>query len=137
MTTALAPNRPGILVVDDHKYLLEMLEGILVKRGFQVWACSSGKEAIHLFREHSRHICLVLLDVRMPELDGPQTLEELRKIDSNFHACFMSGFLGNHQLDDLLAMGVIHFFEKPVQTPGITDTLWNLANSDLNHRRTA
>jgi len=41
----------------------------------------NGREAIDLYQEHSERIALVLLDVRMPGLDGPETLEALRKIN--------------------------------------------------------
>jgi len=51
-----------------------MLDAALRHLGYRVWLAANGPEAIELYRQHGSEIALVLLDVRMPGLDGPQTL---------------------------------------------------------------
>ena len=57
-----------VLVVDDDPSILDTVTSILTSEGFQVMAASGGKEALSLL--HSWHPTLVLLDMRMPIMDG-------------------------------------------------------------------
>src|SRR5262249_13388533 len=100
MVTAVAPARwheriqrrhaqPGILVVDDEDSVRRLLQIVLERQGFSVWSAADGRTAIRLYRQYRTTISLVLLDVRMPELDGPQTLAELREFNPAIRCCFM------------------------------------------------
>lgn len=66
-----------IQVVDDDKYLQELLKAYLLKEGFQVQIAQNGKEALELFQKHVPD--LVLLDIMMPELDGVEVCQRIRK----------------------------------------------------------
>jgi CheY-like chemotaxis protein len=61
-------------VVEDEAAVLEMMEVALRHYGFDVKLAASGQEAIDLYQRHHQTIALVLLDVQMPDLDGPDTL---------------------------------------------------------------
>lgn len=105
---------PGILVVDDDRLLREMIGRALKSDGFAVWSAANGNEAISLYREHIGQIDAVLLDVCMIGLDGPQTLDALRQVNSKVAACFMSGSLGTYRREDLTtANGAARVFDKP------------------------
>lgn len=69
---------PRILLVDDEPDILEFLGYNLRREGFEVQTASQGREALTLARSFKPH--LVLLDVMMPEMDGIETCEEMRKI---------------------------------------------------------
>jgi CheY-like chemotaxis protein len=69
----LTRQKPGILVVDDESAIRKVLGIVLSRHGFSVWTAAGGGEAVALFRQHQGSIGLVLLDVRMPGMDGPQT----------------------------------------------------------------
>ncbi|MFO8236093.1 MAG: response regulator transcription factor [Bacteroidales bacterium] len=66
-----------ILLVDDEPDVLEFIGYNLKKAGYEVYTTPNGKEAIKKAREIIPH--LILLDVMMPEMDGIETCEELRK----------------------------------------------------------
>jgi DNA-binding response OmpR family regulator len=66
-----------ILVVDDEKHVREMLQRILEDADYNVITASGGQEAIDQLS--SDNINLVLLDIRMPVMDGYQTLEHIRE----------------------------------------------------------
>lgn len=66
-----------ILVVDDEKDLLDLIEYNLRKEGFEVLKAENGEEGIAMAKEHSPD--LVLLDIMMPKMDGLQAVEEMRK----------------------------------------------------------
>ncbi len=82
---------PGVLAVDDDAAVLGLLSVGLALQGFSVWQASSGAEAIAIYSAHRADIHVVLLDVDMPGLDGPQTLTALRALDPDLPAGFMTG----------------------------------------------
>src|SRR5262245_11971981 len=82
--------RGGVLVVDDEALIRSMLNTGLAQYGFEVRLAASGREAIEIYSRDFSEIDLVLLDVRMPGLDGPQTLARLEAINPNVRCCFMS-----------------------------------------------
>ena len=67
-----------IMLVDDEPDVLEFLGYNLEKAGYQVSTASNGRDAIEKAREIKPH--LILLDVMMPEMDGVETCEEMRRI---------------------------------------------------------
>lgn len=69
-----------ILLVDDEEDILDLLEYNLKKEGFDVYTASNGLEAVKKAQEVLPD--LILLDVMMPEMDGIEACEEIRKIDS-------------------------------------------------------
>lgn len=66
-----------ILLVDDEPDVLEFIGYNLIKSGYEVYTTQNGREAIEKAREIQPH--LILLDVMMPEMDGIETCEEIRK----------------------------------------------------------
>lgn len=106
-------NKPGVLVVDDEHLIRVMVQLGLERSGFEVLLASNGREAIDLFRAHRKQIAVVLLDVRMPGVDGVQTLNGLRELDGEIPACFMSGDTGAYEPDELLKHGAAHVIAKP------------------------
>ncbi|MFC2080271.1 response regulator transcription factor [Bacteroidota bacterium] len=71
-------NQFKILLVDDETDILEFLSYNLKNEGFETYTASNGIDALRIAKEKHPH--LVLLDVMMPEMDGIETCEEIRKI---------------------------------------------------------
>ena len=86
------------------------LEGV---GGFTVKACGSGAEAVMAASDFRPQ--LVLLDVMMPEMDGPETLRALRSIDATaaVPAMFMTAKGQPHEIASYLEMGAIEVIRKP------------------------
>lgn len=118
---------PRILIIDDDPFVLPLLRAVCEHRGFGVWTASGGAEGIEEFTRHRGDFDLVLLDVRMPGMDGPATFEELREFDPGVTCCFMSGHMPNHTPEDLLTLGAVRFFEKPFRVNELAEELWALA----------
>ena len=74
----MKPSGHKILLVDDEKDVLEFISYNLKKEGYDVLTARNGRDAIEMAREHIPQ--LILLDVMMPEMDGIETCEEIRKI---------------------------------------------------------
>ncbi|MBQ4407254.1 MAG: response regulator transcription factor [Bacteroidales bacterium] len=67
-----------ILLVDDEADILEFLSYNLKKAGYNVLTANNGRDAIKLAKQYLPH--LIILDVMMPEMDGIETCEEMRKL---------------------------------------------------------
>ncbi len=120
----------GVLVVDDEHLVRVMLQLGLERDGFQVWTATNGREAIDLYREHREEIALVLLDVRMPGLDGPATLDALRQLSPEVRACFMTGDPGAYDPVGLRQRGAAHVVAKPFRLDRLVPVLRLLATAD-------
>jgi CheY-like chemotaxis protein len=104
---------PFVLVVEDDHDVLKMLGLTLRMGGLEVLTAASGREAVELYRQHGPAIGVVLMDVQMPDLDGPETLAALQQLNPNVRCCFMSGYTGKYSCEKLLAMGAMLVFPKP------------------------
>lgn len=125
--TPSAISRPyGVLVVDDEEKVRNVLNITIRQAGFRVWPAPDGREALELYRRHHDEIDLVLLDVRMPHLDGPQTWAALQEMNACVHCCFMSGDLGNYAEQKLRNQGAVAVFHKPFRPSEVVRTLLKL-----------
>ena len=69
-----------ILVVDDEKDIVEMLQYNLEKEGYKVFTARNGKQALE---QTKRHIDLILLDIMMTEMNGLDVLRELKRSEKD------------------------------------------------------
>jgi DNA-binding NtrC family response regulator len=80
-----------ILVVDDNEAVLKVVVAILEFANFHVLSADSGASALKLARETEGKIDLLLSDVDMPLLSGPDLGEALKKVRPDLHVMLMSG----------------------------------------------
>jgi CheY-like chemotaxis protein len=120
--------KPGILIAEDHPRYRRMLKRWFCDHGFIVWVAADGREAVELHRAYAQDIGLALLDVCMPELDGPGTLVALRREAPTLPCCFMTASLTARQEALLLAQGAAHVFEKPLLLREATALIWGFIN---------
>ena len=125
----LISRRYGVLVVDDEGCVRSLLSLWLRSHGFAVWLAASGQEALDLYRQHRDAIHVVLLDVRMPGMDGPQTLAALRKLNPQVRSCFMSGCLGQYTEEGLRKLEAAAILHKPFHPAEAAQVLWQLAST--------
>jgi DNA-binding NtrC family response regulator len=117
----------GVLVVDDDAMLRSLLQAVLQREGFRVWLAGDGADAVAVYQRHRAAIDVVLLDVRMAGMDGPQTFTALQAVNPAIACCFMSGYTADHSVDELRARGALHFFEKPFRMEEIGPVLGRVA----------
>jgi CheY-like chemotaxis protein len=102
-----------VLVIEDEEGVRTMLGAAFTHYGMPTWLAEGGREALNLYEQHRRAIGVVLLDVQMPGMDGPQTLTALRKVDPTIPVVFMSGNCGLYSIEDLLDLGAAGVLAKP------------------------
>ncbi len=105
-----------ILVVDDEKDLLDLIEYNLKKEGFDVLKAENGEEGIAVAREHNPD--LMLLDIMMPKMDGMEAVEEIRKDDElkNIPIIFLTARSDEKTEVEGLNKGGDDYITKPIST---------------------
>lgn len=107
-----SPTAGIILFADDEPLLRDVACQMIQKLGFQVLTASTGREAIRLFEEHRDSICVVILDMMMPDLNGADAFNKIQAIDPNARILICSGFT-REIMPELLAKGCKGFIQKP------------------------
>lgn len=104
--------RPKILVVDDTKTNIEVLEGILSK-DYDIFVALNGRKAIELVQKIKPD--LVLLDVMMPEMDGYETLRQIKKKpeSEDLPVIFLTAKSDSSSEEEGLSLGAVDYITKP------------------------
>ncbi len=116
-----------ILYVEDEPDIQEVaLMTLEVIGGFTVEACSSGHEAIDKASGFAPD--LILLDVMMPGMDGPTTLQELRKRaeTTKTPVIFMTAKVQSHEINQYLELGAVGVITKPFDPVTLCDQIKEL-----------
>ena len=100
-----------LLLVDDEARFVETLGKRLGSRGYDVEGATSGLEA--LARLQDRPFDVVLLDVRMPGIDGLQTLREIRKLHPLVQVVLLSGNASINAAVEGMRLGALDYLLKP------------------------
>jgi DNA-binding NtrC family response regulator len=116
------------LVADDEESIRTLLNWVLQQQGFRVWLAPDGREAVQIYQEQYLAIALVLLDLDMPGLNGPETAVALQPINPAVRWCFMSGGGNFNDEAGLSHGGALHFFAKPFDPFVVAQTLWDLVS---------
>jgi CheY-like chemotaxis protein len=131
------PPTYGILIVEDEPCVRDVCKIAMQQQGFAVWVAANGQETVDLYRRHRATIDVVLMDVRMSGLDGPQTLARLQELELQVCCCFMTGGFARYsdwQLSNLSSCVVLR---KPFPLTDNGEMLWELARKANSRRATA
>ena len=95
-----------------------------------VWtAYADGRQALEIFRVHQDRIRCVLLDLTMPQMDGGETLIELRRIAPNLPVILSSGFSEQKIADRFKDQNLSSFLQKPYQQVDLRAALKKALNA--------
>lgn len=112
-----------ILIVDDDPLLRDVYKSVVTKAGYNVLVAADGADGQTQFAANKDQITLVLTDVNMPEVIGPDMIANLRLLKPELKAIFMSGYAENGQVGSkLLEEGAI-LIQKPFSTAQLLDTI--------------
>ena len=92
-------------MVDDEAGFVELISEIIRLWGYEVIGVLSGKEAIEIVK--SRKVDIVVLDYLMPNIDGLDTLKEMRKINKEIPAIIFTGCSDNRVIEGAEQLGVV------------------------------
>ncbi len=106
------PEKAKILIVDDEPSSLELLEVYLRDKGFDIACAVNGKECIEKVSSFAPH--LVILDVRLPDGNGIEILEELRNGENSPHVIIVTAFHDMGTTIKAIRAGAFEYIPKPI-----------------------
>jgi two-component system chemotaxis response regulator CheY len=112
-----AGTRGRILVIDDEEEIREILKMHLESAGFMVIEASDGEEGINKMREGANllQVGLIITDIRMPKVNGVETIDYLRKNAPSKPILVITGYPDTELAISLLKKGVKEYLVKPIE----------------------
>jgi DNA-binding NtrC family response regulator len=104
--------KPKVLIVDDEERYRTTLVRLLRKKGVEAASVGSGREAVEAVGKESYDV--IILDVKMPEMDGIATLAEIKKVDPRVECLILSGHASVECAIDVCRLGGCEYLLKPV-----------------------
>ncbi len=114
-------NSEWILVVDDEKQILDMIEISLETYNYRVITANDGIEAISICAQNKHKFEIAIIDMMMPSMDGITTIKTLKKIDPHIKMIATSGYMPNDKLREV--KNIANFILKPYTIQELLQTL--------------
>jgi len=102
-----------ILVVDDEEKMRDILRLMLELKGHRVDTASHGREALARIKENFYD--LVIADIRMPEMDGRQLLEEINRLEHRVPVVFITAYASIEDAVEAMRAGAVDYIPKPFE----------------------
>lgn len=125
-TTVISSANEKILVIDDDEDARSFISELLNSRGYSVVTASNGREGIEKYQLENGKIDLVILDMIMPVMGGPQCAEGLTKINAAVKIIIASGYSQSQDLKTILDHPNRAFIGKPFATKNILSVVRNI-----------
>lgn len=122
-------SRETILVVEDDEAVSAVIKAMLTDEGYTVLACLSGLEALEVFADHRTEIRLVLTDVVMPHMGGPELIKNMANLGPVPPVIIASGYTA----DLLGTFDLLGFDAAFLQKPFDKSTLLGTVRAQLDH----
>ena len=102
-----------VLIVDDDEAVLEITEEFLRRAGREPRLASCGREAIDLFQKGSAEIGVVVLDLTMPDIDGREVLQSIRRVRADVPVILATGHAPDRLTANFSDDSRVSFLQKP------------------------
>jgi len=105
--------KPSILIVDDDEVMQETLLDVLKKPGYEVFSVGSGNEVLATLKKNV--IDLILLDMKLPDVDGLEVLKEIKEFDTEILVIMMTAYSDVQTAVTAMKSGAYHYINKPFE----------------------
>lgn len=103
----------SILIIEDDETVRTLMVNILRSRGYEVFECSDGNEALKFFETQNQKIDIIISDIIMPGIDGPTVVKNIKKNRPEIKIIFISGYGKQYLSEQNIAQENIYFLQKP------------------------
>lgn len=105
--------KPSILIVDDDEVMQETLSDVLRKRGYEIFSVGSGNGALPMIKKNV--IDLILLDMRLPDIDGLEVLKKIKEFDTEILVIMMTAYSDVQTAVSAMKSGAYDYINKPFE----------------------
>ncbi len=111
-----------VLVIDDSKFIVNEIESIVTKQGYEVVGhAKSGEEGIKMYEKLKPDI--VTLDIIMPGIDGIETAGEIMKLDPKARIVILTSLYDHDTIEEINEVGLKYIIAKPIEVDQICKVL--------------
>lgn len=126
----MAQGHHGILIVEDERLMLRLLEKFFSQHGYHVLVAPDGEHAIEVYRCYKHRIDAVLLDVGLPKITGGEVFRRLKEEDTAVKVVIASGHLAANRKTETAFAGVKRFVKKPYVLDELLEVFQNVIEND-------
>jgi len=123
-----------VLVVDDEAPIREALVSTLEANGYHCFTAEDGSDGLAVYFSRRDEIDLIVTDLAMAQMDGIKFIRNLRRLGSNVRVVVSSGHIQKESVQELVALGVRHFLEKPYSAEKMLRTLRKALGAAANEK---
>ena len=127
---SLPTGNETILLVDDEDSIRDFLAEILSEQGYKVIEATNGEEGLQVFKGYNEKIDLLISDITMPKMSGPELATKLRELQPKLKALFISGNVGNEYINEQTADSKTSFLQKPFTYDSIISKVREILDID-------
>jgi two-component system response regulator (stage 0 sporulation protein F) len=121
-----------VLIVDDQNGIRVLLMEVFSSEGYNTFQASNGKLALEIVRKESPD--LVLLDMKIPGMDGLEILKHIKEIDSSIKVIMMTAYGELDMIKEATELGAITHFTKPFDIDEMRDAVNSQLDSDSSSK---
>ncbi len=115
-------NQKTVLLVDDHYFSLIVLKKMLERSGITVIPVDNGKDAVRIISE-KKNIDLVLMDIKMPVMDGYNAMREIKKLNPGMKVIAETAYGLYGDRKTILDAGFDDYLPKPITKGNLDEIL--------------
>ena len=116
-------SKKTILWADDEDIALEVGSQMLQKLGYTVLQARYGYEALEIFEKNKNRISLIILDMRMPGMDGCEVYDRLKAIQQEIKIIIVSGYIDQYSINELFKRKFGDYIEKPFKLKELSEKI--------------
>lgn len=120
-----------ILVVDDEESIRYLAQATLKKTGLEVITANDGKEAVKIYKNKSKEINLVLMDLTMPKLSGEEAFKKLQEIQPDVKVVLSSGYSEQEATKKFNNIGLQGFLQKPYKPVELIEKVRSILDATI------
>src|SRR4030043_463084 len=105
--------KPSVLIVEDDDTMRETLSHVLKRDGYEVYSENSGSGALSMIKKNI--IDLILLDMRLPDVNGLEILKKIKEFDTEILVIMMTAYSDVQTAVSAMKSGAYHYINKPFE----------------------
>jgi len=115
-TKTLLKGNEKLLIVEDNKSVLDFTSNALTALGYEIFTADSGEAALEVSKEHNYDFALIISDVIMPGMSGPEFIDIIKKKNKDIKVLYASGYTFDLIIKNGIVKKDINFIGKPFNT---------------------
>lgn len=113
----------AVLIINDEPSVLEVTSQVLRHEGYETVTAVNGADALSLYKKNKDIVCIVLLDLLMPVMDGEKTIKAIRQINPNVKIVVTTGVIEEKYYENLSEKEVQAVLTKPYKIEQLVNAI--------------